>query len=951
MSNGHDPFTESKYWDEYQKMKKLREDMQEEYFNHKHKIEEFDKQYREAKLSQQEYDRNEEILIDSIAQEELEVPELGETKNKDFNELLERAIKNHPEFSLFLDESLNLKEKDPQCVENFKTQFKSLLSKYVQMAVLNHADSRSKKSWNFMPAEPAQSMDFIDSFLTEKVNNNTIGKIMENVSPALNLTMRKIIETEARKILYGLDYQSNVTKALAHVYASQQNPEQIRAKMFVDMMEEQFKDDPEVQTWLKKRPVNVMMGRGLGSPDISIKVRNKVEALTMENPIEALQTYCEAVGFFGYDPTDGDGKVKAEMEENLTKNLGKLENPVDDSIYYGITLLMAHNALEAKSPEQEQDAMECCLKLLGGSKKASYEISQLMKQSADPLEGTLNQANSESLLSDFIDNSCDVESLAEIHKATKSQQSGNDIKRVLEYINDSLAQTSDLRRKNITLKQFFKNDSQINFNFIQNAADTLLREKSKSVAERTVALQEGDIDITSIGLLSDKVKNYLAENIQSEKERIIDRDTLEVFEKPSDIQKDIDAKIRKDLRYAIRMSPDLEFTRARIENELLKAYTFGDKSQTEINDLIHEWVDLRTLDLQSKPQYKYLSDSEFKNLMIEKFRGQVVEEIGLTKFEGNTKKFTEMYEQDERDWGVYKNDLANKNSLNEIMTDAVGYDRIIERLQDPANSGEIAHQNIAEKMLAEYYINKRKDFKASKEMLEALDKEFNAATLNDVAARRGDFVNPDYGYTPASDLEDGLSQFDDKLRQNRKNVEFFSEDLTQLIELGNSVNYAIQGDTQGIAESVLEKVEEGEQEWDTEMHKFDRRRTPKQWVEEKLVKVIEDIFSSRERMEQNPEINAGLTGEVGETISLERHLSRNELKALDNDLVKHFNKDNMIKRLLFELDKEYSEMNQIRTQSKLQKQIDLNQEIQENKHKYVIFVNLLGMSKICTIEI
>jgi len=267
--------------------------------------------YRGATLSDEEVKRSEERFIEELAMEELGVNEAvisesGGSDNKSFDELLERAIKDHSEFFVFSNDSLKLNDKEPECVEKFKTHFRSLLSKYVEIAVLNHANTISKKNWNFMPANPAQSMNFIDSFLTEKVNNNTIGKIMENVSPSINLTMRKIIESEARKILYGLDYQSNVTMALAHVYASKENPDQVRAQWFVDQMQEELKDDPEVQKWLKKRPVNVMMGRGLGSDNISIKIRDKVKALTMENPIEALQTYCEAVGLFGFDPTDGD---------------------------------------------------------------------------------------------------------------------------------------------------------------------------------------------------------------------------------------------------------------------------------------------------------------------------------------------------------------------------------------------------------------------------------------------------------------------------------------------------------------------------------------------------------------------------------------------------------------------------------------------------------------------
>lgn len=142
-----------------------------------------------------------------------------------------------------------------------------------------------------MRAKSTQSMDMIDSFLSEKVNSDSIKRIMDNVVPALNITFQKIIEEEARKILYSLNYQENVSSALAQLYGLKSNPEHYKAKLFIDSMSETFKDDPEIRELLKQRPVNLMMMKGLDSEEIQGKIFKKLDSLTMEHPIEALHTF------------------------------------------------------------------------------------------------------------------------------------------------------------------------------------------------------------------------------------------------------------------------------------------------------------------------------------------------------------------------------------------------------------------------------------------------------------------------------------------------------------------------------------------------------------------------------------------------------------------------------------------------------------------------------------
>jgi len=62
--------------------------------------------------------------------------------------------------------------------------------------------------------------------------------------------------------------------------------------------------------------------------------------------------------------------------------------------------------------------------------------------------------------------------------------------------------------------------------------------------------------------------------------------------------------------------------------------------------------------------------------------------------------------------------LDGKTNLADISTNSVGYDKITERSADPANQYSIGHESIFEQALAEYFIEKRKDYSHSQQLLD-----------------------------------------------------------------------------------------------------------------------------------------------------------------------------------------------------------------------------------------
>ena len=502
------------------------------------------------------------------------------------------------------------------------------------------------------------------------------------------------------------------------------------------------------------------------------------------------------------------------------------------------------------------------------------------------------------------------------------------------------------------IQDFLERDSQINFNFVSKTADSILQEKSKKVADRMVHFSEAGIDINESALISDDIKHMIEKHLSDHTERVIDFKTNQPFVKNQDNETLFDEKVKKDIRNAVVMSDDLEFSRARIENSLLRIFTVEDKqSKEKASKVISEWVDLRIIDLKSKPGFKLLYDSEFKNNMIGQFKQEIIEELGLLNLSNNIMKYEDFNHYDEREHGfklevansimrkdnpyddtVNSNILKDDKELHPIVENSIGYENLMERLQAPENAYNLAHPSLPEKMLAEYYLTKRKDYRASKEMLEALDTEFNTSKFVDPNRKIGEDLIGYNRFVPHSH-DKGLSAWELISETYREDPELMPHDITKLIELGTATDYAINGETQGVAESL---VEEGKNiDWPDKLKKYDVRRTPKEWVEEKMCNILNGLFSAKERIEQNLPAGYEDDHELTEK-EFSRFLSRNELVAFDKELIQHLNKDKMIMRLLYELDKEYSELNQKRMKMKSKQQEELNQKVQDSKYKYFI---------------
>lgn len=886
--NGYDPLTESKYWEEYVKYRDINM-QQKEIMDQRLKRRLAFRE--EVKLSEEEIkkiieDNKTKLLnnvVDSVITGEVQANTI---EDKSLNELIDKCVKQNPEFD-FLQEGVSIWDTpDPKCVQKFREQFRTLLTKYVQIGVLNStADDLSKGALKFFKLEQTPSMDALDTMLSQKVNNNVIKKLIENVSPALNVSFKRTIEGEAKKILFSLNHQDNLTAVLLHLLYLQENPEVINQKLHLEAMLEELKDDPDISRMVKNRPTNEFMTRGASSPDLKKKVEEKIRSYAYEDPIETLNAFWEAIGLTGFDISHGDANKKAHIEAELRRNLGQLENPIEDAMKYSLTLLMAYNCLTNSSQLTANESLEGCLKLLGSTKDAGFEVNELIRTIQDQkFLTTLQKENGSKALSEHLETKCDVESLIKLNRELKGSPSYSSIKPILGYIDSTLSHTANIRRKNMSIGEFLSKDSNIDMSLLSKTADTILREKTTEVAKRLVHFSESDIVIQASEVLSPDIKEQLVDALAKEKERVIDLHSLQPFTRDKDPELVLNHKIREAVTKTIKMSDDLEFTRTRIENEILRAFTRGQKDDNEkVQQLINRWVDIRVIDLKSKPTFNQLYNSEFKYELVNNFKENIAQELGLTNLSKTVMSFEEFEPYDPTQKG-FNNDIANSVMRQEkdylmhdiglktdttdqhmIIQNSIGYDNLIERLQAPEKSYDLAHKNLAEKLLAEYYIDKRKDYRASKEMLEALDKEFHASKYIDQTKRIGEDLRGVKLSMPTSH-DQGLSAWDALNNSTREDVILRGEDQMTLIKLGNATHLAIHGPTHGVAESLAKYTTE-EIKWPERLPKFDVRRKPKEWIEEKLSSVLNSLFSARESIERNMPLNDSFYGNSTSTRS------------------------------------------------------------------------------------
>lgn len=149
------------------------------------------------------------------------------------------------------------------------------------------------------------------------------------------------------------------------------------------------------------------------------------------------------------------------------------------------------------------------------------------------------------------------------------------------------------------------------------------------------------------------------------------------------------------------------------ENQLLKEYTEEKFDQDRVEHLIQEYTQARLKDCMLKPDFATALRSPNANIYLKMLKENVMNEL----------KLNESASIAEFEWGrlpveglqnVLKYDPESRYNLNHLNNEqAIGYQNLENRAADIANNKDLAHETVFDKLLADYFLQKRGDYKKS----------------------------------------------------------------------------------------------------------------------------------------------------------------------------------------------------------------------------------------------
>ena len=188
--------------------------------------------------------------------------------------------------------------------------------------------------------------------------------------------------------------------------------------------------------------------------------------------------------------------------------------------------LVANQLLLSSDNNQVNKEISDLLQPLNDLKMKKSDRSFVTKSEISSL---LNQGSKKALISDYLDYSCDVESLSILKQQIKNKQNTKDLKKIVNYISTNLEYTPNKRRQNIKIKDFLDNDSKLNLKLVHGIADDILSQKSKNVADKLYSHKEAGVDIQASDLLSNDVKKSILRHVENKQNKIVDKQSLNSY--------------------------------------------------------------------------------------------------------------------------------------------------------------------------------------------------------------------------------------------------------------------------------------------------------------------------------------------------------------------------------------------------------------------------------------
>jgi len=163
------------------------------------------------------------------------------------------------------------------------------------------------------------------------------------------------------------------------------------------------------------------------------------------------------------------------------------------------------------------------------------------------------------------------------------------------------------------------------------------------------------------------------------------------------------------------------------EHRLLMEMVEPNMDAAHVDHLVNEYMDMRMKGIMLNPKFAQALKSDNAHLYMKTLREEIVIELGMNA----DPKISSLAYQSVK--GEFNNQLFfdpenayNMQSLNNEH--AIGFDNLTERAQahTPTENFEKAHETVFEKLLADYFLTKRGEYKESNKLMNDLAKIFES---------------------------------------------------------------------------------------------------------------------------------------------------------------------------------------------------------------------------------
>lgn len=240
--------------------------------------------------------------------------------------------------------------------------------------------------------------------------------------------------------------------------------------------------------------------------------------------------------------------------------------------------------------------------------------------------------------------------------------------------------------------------------------------------------------------------------------------------------------------------------------------------------------------------------------------------------------------------------------------EAIGYNRLKERAANPDENWSIAHDNVFDQMLAEYFLQKRGEVKASNKLVQDFANKFE----ND-----GKNLNP---------LVKNESGGDRTLGEHYARMTWDKDDqpelppynLEALMDLDIAINKQLHN-KRGFLSQELKQLDNLDVDIPDFFDLNDVRKPVDLYVKDKLTKIVEELFEARNKVE--------------------KYMSRQELLAYDQVMMSYLSHENLLPKLRREI---YKDFNQFEQQSQmvnhaLESEESIGKQFGKTRNKQEIF--------------